>query len=177
MAGIDPSYIDVAERIRDFMEKFPEGSLQTASVREVEIGEKTFIEVVAHAYRHPGDERPGIAVSREPFPGRSNFTRDSEQENAETSAWGRAIVATGFGTKRIASKQEVQARQSEEDAPYVPVAPKKLTEKQAKAIDARIEKAGVEPTKVQLALTALGVADIPELTPAQGKQLLTDLGA
>jgi uncharacterized protein (UPF0335 family) len=31
----------------------------------------------------------------------------------ETSAWGRAVVAvTGAGTKRIASKQEVQNRQT-----------------------------------------------------------------
>jgi hypothetical protein len=34
---------------------------------------------------------------------------------AETSAWGRAIIAvTGAGTKRIASKQEVMNRQVQE---------------------------------------------------------------
>ncbi len=31
--------------------------------------------------------------------------------NAETAAWGRAIVALGFKTKKIASAQEVRARQ------------------------------------------------------------------
>ena len=31
--------------------------------------------------------------------------------NAETAAWGRAIVALGFSTKKIASAQEVRARQ------------------------------------------------------------------
>jgi hypothetical protein len=34
--------------------------------------------------------------------------------NAETSAWGRAIIALGFPTKKIASAEEVRNRQADE---------------------------------------------------------------
>ena len=46
----------------------------------------------------------------EPIPGKTSYTKDSEVMNAETSAWGRAIVALGFETKKIASADEVRAR-------------------------------------------------------------------
>src|SRR5689334_1068647 len=90
-------YVDVAARIREFRDKHPEGSLQPADPSQpftvVEIGDQTFIAYAAAAYRTPDDQRPGIGVAYEPFPGKTQFTRDSELQNAETSAWGRAIVA------------------------------------------------------------------------------------
>ena len=47
---------------------------------------------------------------------RSSFTKDSELQNAETAAWGRAIVAVlASDTKEgIASREEVRNRQTEE---------------------------------------------------------------
>src|SRR5690606_40824121 len=70
--------------------------------------------VVAAAYRTPDDQRPGIGMAYEPYPGRTPYTRGSELQNAETSAWGRAIVAAlAADTRRgIASAEEV--RRSEE---------------------------------------------------------------
>lgn len=106
-------YVDVAERIRMFAEKFPEGSLQGDGyfVRDPE--EKIVgYHYVARAYRTAADERPGVGTAYEPIPGKTQFTRDSEVQNAETAAWGRAIVALGFNTKKIASVEEVRARQS-----------------------------------------------------------------
>lgn len=108
-------YVDVAERIRLFRDKYPDGGLQPANPAEpfrvVEIGAQTFIVYVAAAFRHPDDTIPGIGCAWEPFPGKTPYTRDSELQNAESSAWGRAIVATlAADTKKIASLDEVRAR-------------------------------------------------------------------
>lgn len=116
-------YIDVATRIVEFREKFPEGSLQPADpekpFRVESILDKTFIVVVAAAYRNPEDPRPGIGMAYEEFPGRTPYTRGSELQNAETSAWGRAIVAALAADTRqgVASQEEVRNRQAERDEP------------------------------------------------------------
>lgn len=106
-------YVDVAERLSDFKKQFPEGSLQQVSLEFVNIAGKDFVVYTAAAYRSPEDARPGIGTAWEPIPGKTPYTKDSEVMVCETSAWGRAVVAvTGAGTKRIASKQEVQNRQT-----------------------------------------------------------------
>jgi hypothetical protein len=117
--GLD-DYVDVAARIAEFRKKHPEGSLQPVDplqpFRVETIGDKTFIVVVAAAYRSPDDVRPGIGMAYEPWPGRTPYTKDSELMNAETSAWGRAIVAVlASDTKRIASAEEVRNRQAERE--------------------------------------------------------------
>jgi hypothetical protein len=112
-------YVDVATRIRDFKKDWPEGSLQQVKVEFHTIGEQTFILYVAACYRTPDDERPGIGSAWEPVPGKTPYTKDSELMVAETSAWGRAIVAaTGAETKnngKIASADEVNARQKPQE--------------------------------------------------------------
>lgn len=105
-------YIDVAERISQFNAKYPDGTLQTICWTVEEVGGQTFIVYRAAAYRTPDDERPGHGIAWEPFPGKTPYTKDSELMNAETAAWGRAIVACGLTSNRkIASRQEVLARQ------------------------------------------------------------------
>ena len=108
-------YVDVAERIRIFRDRFPDGSLQPLDPAEpfriVEIAGSTFIQYTAAAYRTPDDLRPGIAVAWEPFPGKTPYTAGSELMNAETAAWGRAIIAAlAADSKKIASLDEVRAR-------------------------------------------------------------------
>lgn len=121
--ALDMDYIDVAARIVDFRAKHPEGSLQPADLTQpfqvVEIGGQQFVVVVAAAYRTADDPRPGIGMAYEAFPGKTNFTRGSELQNAETSAWGRAIVAALAGdTKRgVASQDEVRNRRAEQEKP------------------------------------------------------------
>ena len=111
-------YIDVAERIAKFRELHPDGSLQQVSLDFREVGNRWWVIYTAAAYRNPHDERPGIGTAWEPIPGATNFTRDSEVQNAETAAWGRAIVAALAGdTKRsIASAEEVRNRQADREA-------------------------------------------------------------
>jgi hypothetical protein len=105
-------YVDVAERIRQFYAQHPEGSLKCGSPPQiVEAGGKPFVMYHAQAFRHPDDPLPSDGWAWEPVPGPTQFTKDSELMNAETAAWGRAIVALGFETKKIASKQEVRNRQ------------------------------------------------------------------
>ena len=111
MAFMD-DYVDVAERLRMFKDKYPDGSLQQESIQFIDFAGKSWVVYTAAAYRSPDDPRPGHGTAWEPVPGKSNFTRDSETSNAETSAWGRAIIAilVADGGKRIASKQEIQAK-------------------------------------------------------------------
>jgi hypothetical protein len=116
---LDLDYIDVAARIVEFRTKHPEGSLQQASLEFREVAGKWWVIYTAAAYRAPDDERPGIGTAWEPVPGKTAFTRDSELQNAETAAWGRAIVAAlAADTKRgVASAQEVRNRRADQDAP------------------------------------------------------------
>ncbi|RJO79332.1 hypothetical protein D5S18_03095 [Nocardia panacis] len=115
-------YVEVNERLLSFRTKHPEGSLQPRNPDRPytveEIGGQIFIVYVAAAYRTPDDPRPGIGVAQESFPGKTPYTRGSEIQNAETSAWGRAMVAAlAADTKRgVASAAEVRNRQAEQDA-------------------------------------------------------------
>lgn len=118
-------YVDVAERIAIFRDKYPNGSLQPANPDEpyrlLTVGDQTFVVVVACAYRSQDDGRPGIGMAQEQIPGRTPYTRGSELQNAETSAWGRAIVAAlAADTKKVASADEVRNRRAEQEAERAP---------------------------------------------------------
>lgn len=116
-------YVDVAERLATFRELHPTGSVQPAdpanAFRVVTIGDATYVAYTAAAYRSPDDPRPGIGSAWEPVPGRTPYTHDSELQNAETAAWGRAIVAAlAADTRRgVASRQEIRARHAEPAGP------------------------------------------------------------
>lgn len=99
-------YVDVAERLREFYEKYPQGRVITSLV---ELTEKRVV-VKAEAFRDAGQAWPsGVGHSQLAIPGSTPYTRGAELENAETSAIGRALVAAGLPSKRIASADEVQA--------------------------------------------------------------------
>ncbi len=110
-------YVDVDERIRRFYEKYPDGRIATLGIPQItEIDGKRFIVAQAAAYRTPDDAQPCVGTAAEPFPGQTSYTKDSEMMNAETSAWGRAIVAAGILAKGegVASKNEVRNRRGSE---------------------------------------------------------------
>jgi hypothetical protein len=105
-------YVDVKERVRLFYERHPDGRLVTTDVRPSrEPDDVPRIWVEAAAYRTPDDPLPGRGWSWLVLPGTTPYTRGSEIENAETSAWGRAIGALGIGIdKSIASGDEIRAK-------------------------------------------------------------------
>jgi len=72
-------YINVAQRIAAFHEKYPDGSLQS----EILTLNDHEVLIRAQAFRTPDDARPGIGHAREPIPGSTPYTRGSEVENAQ----------------------------------------------------------------------------------------------
>lgn len=122
-------YNTVPERMQEFFHKYPEGVLRgkykfkhiPVYLKDKETGlpykagKRTIIIYTAKAYRSPDDTLPGIGTASEPFPGTTPYTKDSEMMNAETSAWGRAILAVGAADtkKGVASREEVAARKGD----------------------------------------------------------------
>ena len=108
-------YIDVAQRLREMREKFPDLTMSQVSMEFLNFAGKDWVVYTAAAYRTPDDPRPGIGTAWEPVPGPTPYTKDSEVQNAETAAWGRALVAIGADTKNgIASAEEVSNRTGDE---------------------------------------------------------------
>jgi len=104
-----------------FFERYPNGCLAMDPPTVVEVDGKAYLLGQARAYRTPEDLTPGIGTAWEPVPGVTNFTRGSEAQNLETSAWGRAMAALGIETKRgIASAHEVRSARGREQQPEPP---------------------------------------------------------
>jgi hypothetical protein len=115
---LDPDYKGVPERIADFREKHPDGRLRPVDQSRPywleRVGDKTFVVYAAAAYRDKDDTLPGIGLAWEEFPGPTPYTANSELQNAETSAWGRAIVAClASESKYVASREDVQRGQAQ----------------------------------------------------------------
>ncbi|HEX7117557.1 MAG TPA: hypothetical protein VF212_02135 [Longimicrobiales bacterium] len=94
-------YVDVAERIRAFYERYPDGSIQTEMVRL----EGDMVVFRATVYRDREDAHPttGWAYERE---GVGYVNKTSFIENCETSAIGRALANLNFPTTRGAAEKE-----------------------------------------------------------------------
>jgi len=108
------NYVDVPTRLRMALDKFPDLRVQESQPTFREVNDKLYIEIRCTVWRDKDDQLPCIAYCWEPFPGRTPYTKDSEQMNASTSALGRALGMMGFGIDhKMASKQEVMARQEQ----------------------------------------------------------------
>ena len=111
-------YITVAERLSRALEKWPELRVTEAPPRIITIGDSTYIEVTTIIYRSPDDPMPTQASCWEPWPGKTPFTRDSEQPNASTSALGRCLGLMGVAVdKALASADEVENRKQDSAGP------------------------------------------------------------
>lgn len=180
MAGFNmDDYVPVNERIEAFYQKHPEGSLQSEIVEHTE----TRVTVKAYAYRDRDDQRPGTGLSSETIPGSTSFTKGSEVENAETSAWGRAIAALGFEVKRgIASREEMrrqqpergertQKREAQPPSRSAAPAPVRTPEEQA-FLDELVALPGMSTARLSLLADAVGV---PKGQRANADQLMAML--
>jgi hypothetical protein len=187
----DSGYNEVATRIVEARKKHPEGILRPldpAKPYTIEtIGEKTFIVYCAAFYRTPDDPMPGIGVAWEPFPGTTPYTQNSELMNAETSAWGRALVAAfAADTKKgIATSLDVRAREAEREQrppreqkwqePGEQLVTKALLSRLS-AQYAALGLAGRDEILMTIAaLTGEQVSATKELTNAQAQQLIAKL--
>lgn len=180
MAFVLEGYVDVAERIRQLREKHPEAILRPWNPDEpfkiMNIGNRDFIVYTAACYRTPDDPMPAVAVAAEPAVGKTNYTRDSEVMNAETSAWGRAIVAClAADTQKIASLEEVRNRKADE-VPAAPTHPSKgvrapVFENKDEVVQALVDK--FNGTEVDVAPSA-NIRKIAKVTQAQ-KGLISKL--
>lgn len=116
-------YVQVNQRIAILYELYPQARLVTDKVKVLTAPDgKQRVMVKALAYRTPDDAHPAVGYSWMELPGTSTFTKGSELENTETSAWGRAIAALGILIDRsIASDQEVKSK-TQDPAPAKPPA-------------------------------------------------------
>jgi hypothetical protein len=107
-------YVDVKERLRLFYDQYEDGAVVTDRVEIWQDDGTPRVVVKALAYRHAEDPHPGVGWSWMILPGSTPYTRGSEVENCETSAWGRAIGSLGIGiSKSIASRDEIDAKAGE----------------------------------------------------------------
>jgi len=105
-------YVDVKTRLLAALEKYPQLRITEHRPTWLEIGGQIFIECGVTVAREPDDPVPVTAYMYEPFPGRTPYTKMSEQANGATSALGRALGYMGFGiTASLASANEVRNRQ------------------------------------------------------------------
>jgi hypothetical protein len=119
------NYKTVEERITEAKALFPQGRFQTELlVLPPGLAEK-YVAVKARFFRHHDDPTPGEGVAWETVPGKTPYTKDSELQNAETSAWGRALVAALVvdTSKGIASRQEVRRQRDNETTAPDPTPP------------------------------------------------------
>jgi hypothetical protein len=107
-------YVEVKDRIAMFYEAHPDGRLVTDRAELWQDDEVPRVVVKALAYRTADDPHPGVGWSWMVLPGSTPYTKGSELENTETSAWGRAIGSLGIGIGGgIASAQEVRNKAGE----------------------------------------------------------------
>lgn len=172
--SIDMNYVDVAERIVDVRgdaeRVYPKGSFQPwdkAHPYRIEtIDGQTYIAVVAAFYRTPDDPCPGVGMAYEQVPGKTQFTRGSELQNAETSAWGRALVAAlAADTKRgIASAQEMRGQDAD------PIDPAKAARIE---LSAAIKTVNVKPDEAERRFQADGHGELAGSTDVDAIRGLT----
>jgi len=119
--AIDPAYTEVSERMRLARELWPLCIFRPVDpvnpYQIITIKDLSYVVFSAALYRHPEDLLPAIGTAWEEIPGRTPYTKGSELMNAETSAWGRACIAAGIPSKKIASFEEVRNRQGGETEP------------------------------------------------------------
>lgn len=112
-------YVEVKDRIKLFYELYGNGRLVTDRYELTrEPDDKPKVIVLARAYRTPEDPYPGVGLSWMYLPGSTSYTKGSELENVETSAWGRAIGSLGILIDRsIASGNEIRAKAEQQTSP------------------------------------------------------------
>lgn len=105
-------YVDVRHRLELALLQYPDLRVVENEPQLITMGERVYIQCAVTVYRTHDDPTPGRAYCWEVWPGRTPYTKDSEQMNGATSALGRALGYMGFGIKAgLASANEVRTAQ------------------------------------------------------------------
>lgn len=157
-------YVDVRHRLELALLAYPDLRVVETPPELIHVHDRIYIQCGVTVYRTHDDPTPGTAYCWEVWPGRTPYTKDSEQPNGATSALGRALGYMGFGIKAgIASANEVRTAQGNShpaaDQPR-PVRTPTKTEWQAET--ERAAKTGERPT-VGNAITGLATVKQLEL--------------
>lgn len=121
------SYVDVKTRVKLFYKQFPDGRLTFEFMGQLP-GNPQMMWGIAKAYRTADDPTPCTGVAAELIEGRTPYTRGSELQNLETSAWGRCLAAAGIGIDNsMASMDEVIHAEHRQKRPESPTAPANAT--------------------------------------------------
>lgn len=126
-------YIDVAERIEQFYEKYPDGRIITDLMNVGGWnGKQTQFIVLSMVY--DGQTLLATGLAEESF-GNSGPNQTSALENAETSSIGRAIANLGFHTTRSGARQ----RPSRQEMEKVQRGPSSPVDEMRKALGKKFE--------------------------------------
>ena len=119
------NYVDVATRLQMAFKRWPELRIQETGREVIEMPDKScFIRATITIWRSPDDLIPVIATCCEPYPGRTPYTKLSENENAFTHCIGRAIAYLGIGAnKSLASRDEIETAQARQPTRLAEVVP------------------------------------------------------
>lgn len=152
-------YVDVKTRLTQALAAHPQLRITEHRPVPVQVGDQMFIECAVTVARDPDDPVPVTAYMYEPFPGRTPYTKLSEQANGATSALGRALGYMGFGiTTSLASANEVRNRQEQpsrveqldERRAVKAAAPGKATQGQIKLLQNMAEERDIDVQPVDL---------------------------
>ena len=111
-------YVDVRHRLELALLDHPDLRIVEDPPVIITILERTYIQCAVTVFRTHDDPTPTHAYCWEVFPGRTPFTKDSEQPNGATSALGRALGYMGFGIKSgLASADEVRTAKGNANDP------------------------------------------------------------
>ena len=121
-------YVDVKHRLNLALHKHPDLRIVEDAPELITIGERVYIQCAVTVFRSADDLLPGRAYCWEVWPGRTPFTKESEQQNGATSALGRCLGYMGFGIDTgIASANEVRTAQANNHPATERTAPARAT--------------------------------------------------
>jgi hypothetical protein len=104
-------YIDVAERIEQFYEKYPNGRIIT-ELLNVEGWNGKQTQFIVKSYMYDGDTLLATGLAEESF-SNSGPNQTSALENAETSSIGRCAANLNFATTRNGKRQRPSRQEME----------------------------------------------------------------
>jgi hypothetical protein len=113
--GPPDDYREVPERIAEWYARHPDARIIPEVIENTDA--RVVVKASVFKTQDPAEVPTGVGHSYLAYPGKTPFTRDSELENAETSAVGRALVMAGIPAKTISSAHEVSMKQGPSTEP------------------------------------------------------------